>query len=97
MTHDWFSHMEEGHNAAGLMEVGCKTQLVNNVQTPLTPDDVQKLGCRPTDQVDRTFVLQSSAPGSIFQRRPYLSDARAEDIQQQQHGVVGRLATLRLR
>ncbi len=47
MTHDWFSHMEEGHNAAEMMEVGCKTELVNNVATPLTPDEVQKLGCRP--------------------------------------------------
>jgi len=36
MTHDWFSHMEEGHNAAEIMEVGCKTQLVNGVATPLT-------------------------------------------------------------
>ncbi len=62
MTHDWFSHMEEGHNAAEMMEVGCKTELVNNVATPLTPDEVQKLGCRPTDQVDKTYVLQSSSP-----------------------------------
>jgi hypothetical protein len=62
MTHDWFSHMEEGHNAAEIMEVGCKTQLVNGVATPLTPDDVQKLGCRPADQVDKAYVLQSSPP-----------------------------------
>ena len=62
MTHDWFSHMEEGHNATEIMEVGCKTQLVNGVATPLTPDDVQKLGCRPNDQVDKAYVLQSSPP-----------------------------------
>ncbi len=62
MTHDWFSHMEEGHNAAEMMEVGCKTELVNNVATPLTPDEVQKLGCRPTDQVDKTYVLAEFAP-----------------------------------
>ena len=38
MTHDWFSHMDDGHNAPGpTMEVGCKTKLVNNVPTPLTP------------------------------------------------------------
>ncbi len=62
MTHDWFSHMEDGHNAAAMMDVGCKTQLVNNVETPLSPEDAQKLGCRPTDQVDTTYVLQSSPP-----------------------------------
>src|ERR1043166_3016866 len=30
MTHDWFSHSEEGHNAADWMTMGCATQLVNN-------------------------------------------------------------------
>ena len=65
MTHDWFSHMEEGHNAPEMMEVGCATQLVNGVETPLTPDDVQKLGCRPADRVDKAFVLQDSAPDTF--------------------------------
>ncbi len=32
MTHDWFSHLEEGHNAAEYMKVGCETKLVNNVE-----------------------------------------------------------------
>ena len=37
MTHDWFSHMDDGHNAPGpMMDVGCKSKLVNNVPTPLT-------------------------------------------------------------
>jgi len=62
MTHDWFSHMEEGHNASEYMDVGCKTQLVNNVETPLTPEDIQKLGCRPGDRVDKTYVQQDSPP-----------------------------------
>jgi hypothetical protein len=62
MTHDWFSHMDEGHNAPGSMEVGCKSQKVNGVETPLTPEDVAKLGCRPGDQVDPPFVKETSAP-----------------------------------
>jgi len=62
MTHDWFSHMEEGHNAGEMMAVGCTTQKVNGVETQLTPEEVQKLGCRPADQVDKTYVLQDSAP-----------------------------------
>ncbi|HXW14690.1 MAG TPA: peroxidase family protein, partial [Terriglobia bacterium] len=66
MTHDWFSHMEEGHNApGGSMEVGCKNELVNNVETSLTPQEVQKLGCRPRDQVDKTYVLQDAPPGQF--------------------------------
>jgi hypothetical protein len=76
MTHDWFSHMEEGHNAAELMDVGCKTQLVNNAQMPLTPDDVQKLGCRPTDQVDKGYVLQNTPPDQFSSGgHPYLTRA----------------------
>src|SRR5271165_6820527 len=62
MTHDWFSHMDEGHNAPGDIQVGCKSELVNNVQTPLTPEEIQKLGCRPGDQVDKTYVLKDSPP-----------------------------------
>jgi len=65
MTHDWFSHMEEGHNATGDMAVGCKSELVNNVQTPLTPEEIQKLGCRPADQVDPAYVLNDSPPGQF--------------------------------
>ena len=30
MTHDWFSHLEEGHNQSELMAMGCSTQDVNN-------------------------------------------------------------------
>ena len=65
MTHDWFSHMEDGHNGPVYMDVGCKTKLVNNVEVPLTPDDIQKLGCRPADQVDKTLVDQDSAPNTF--------------------------------
>jgi hypothetical protein len=65
MTHDWFSHMEEGHNASVYMKVGCETQLVNNVETPLTPEDVQRLGCRPDDRVDRGYVAEDAEPAKF--------------------------------
>ncbi len=65
MTHDWFSHMEDGHNAPEYENVGCTTQLVNNVETPLTPEQVRQLGCRPEDRVDKSYVLQSSLPGKF--------------------------------
>jgi heme peroxidase len=65
MTHDWFSHMEDGHNGPQYFDVGCKTKLVNNVEVPLTPEDIQKLGCRPGDQVDKTLVDQDSAPNTF--------------------------------
>ena len=62
MTHDWFAHLDEGHNAPEYMNVGCATQLVNNVETPLTPDQIKQLGCRPGDRVDKTLVAQDSPP-----------------------------------
>ncbi len=65
MTHDWFSHLEEGHNQTEYMKVGCESQKVNNVETPLTPDDVQKLGCRPDDRMDKAYVAEDSEPGKF--------------------------------
>ncbi|MBB5058620.1 hypothetical protein HDF16_003334 [Granulicella aggregans] len=62
MTHDWFSHMEEGHNATEYMDVGCNTKLVNGKEVPLTSEEVAQYGCRPNDRVDRTFVQQDSMP-----------------------------------
>ena len=40
MTHDWFSHLQEGHNAPGLMAGRLRQR-----------DDGQ-LGCRPGDRID---------------------------------------------
>jgi hypothetical protein len=65
MTHDWFSHMEEGHNAPVYIDMGCTTQLVDGVPKPLTPADVQRLGCRPQDRVDKTLVANDSPPESF--------------------------------
>jgi hypothetical protein len=65
MTHDWFSHMEEGHNATVYIDMGCTTQLVNGVPKPLTPEEIQKLGCRPGDRVDKSLVANDSPPESF--------------------------------
>jgi hypothetical protein len=65
MTHDWFSHLEEGHNAPMYMKVGCETKLVNNIEVPLTPEDIQRLGCRPDDQIDKGYVAQDTPPGTF--------------------------------
>jgi hypothetical protein len=65
MTHDWFSHLEEGHNQAEYMKVGCATKLVNGVETPLTPDEVAQLGCRPDDMIDKGYVAEDGPPGTF--------------------------------
>ncbi|HEX4809402.1 MAG TPA: peroxidase family protein [Bryobacteraceae bacterium] len=76
MTHDWFSHLQEGHGAPEFMKVGCETQLVNNVPVPLTPEQIQKLGCRPDDRMDKSYFADQSAPGTFTKDgREYLSRA----------------------
>jgi len=76
MTHDWFSHMEEGHNAEGYESTGCVSERVNNVETPLTPERVKELGCRPEDRVDQTYTLLNSPPATFSaNNRTYLSRA----------------------
>ena len=65
MTHDWLSHMEEGHNSAQYMSVGCTSQKILGVETALTPAQVAELGCRPADAMDESYVADGSPPGSF--------------------------------
>ena len=58
MTHDWFSHLREGHNTDTKMPAGCISQRINNQEQPLTPEQSKALGCRPNDQVDKSYVSQ---------------------------------------
>ena len=62
MTHDWFSHLEEGHNQAEYMKVGCASQKVNGVEKPLTPEEIARLGCRPGDRMDKAYVADGTEP-----------------------------------
>jgi hypothetical protein len=62
MTHDWFSHLEEGHNSPDFMKVGCTSQKVNGVETPLSPADAARLGCRPGDEMDKSYLADTAPP-----------------------------------
>ncbi len=62
MTHDWFSHLEEGHNQPSWMEAGCQKQLVGNIEQPLSAADIARLGCRPGDRIDRAYVAEETEP-----------------------------------
>ena len=65
MTHDWFSHLEEGHNRPVMMPVGCMQRLAGNVEKPLTPEEIAKLGCRPDDRMDRALIAEESDPATF--------------------------------
>ena len=68
MTHDWFSHMEEGHNRTEMMPVGCAQKLVGNFEKPLTPEEIAKLGCRPDDRIDRAYIAEDKDPATFALR-----------------------------
>lgn len=64
MTHDWFSHLEEGHNAAEYMKTGCDSP------------DAQKMGCRADDRIDKSYVADSGEPGQFTHNgKEYLTRA----------------------
>jgi hypothetical protein len=65
MTHDWFSHLEEGRNAPGLMEMGCTTMRVANAEMPLASGERARLGCREGDRVDPGMVAEDTDPGEF--------------------------------
>ena len=52
MTHDWFSHLKNGHNREinghepDLMSVGC------------SEEDAATLGCRPDDRIDKAYLVE---------------------------------------
>ena len=76
MTHDWFSHLEEGHNAPQMIPTGCQSQKVNGVETALSAADAARLGCRPGDRIDATFVADTSDPSTFTHNgQEYLSRA----------------------
>lgn len=55
MTHDWFSHLNEGENdrQAPLMSSGCSDPAA------------RALGCRPGDKVEATLVADAAEPGAF--------------------------------
>jgi len=62
MTHDWFSHLDEGHNQSELIETGCKVQRAHHGDRRLTPEEIKRLGCRPEDRVDKSLIAADTPP-----------------------------------
>src|SRR5206468_564595 len=65
MTHDWFSHLDEGHNQRELIETGCKVQRSHNGDRRLTPEEIKRLGCRPEDRVDKGLIAADTPPATF--------------------------------
>ena len=67
MTHDWFSHLEEGSNQPELIPMGCQRQ--NRKKS-------RRLGCRPEDRIDKALVAEDGpAPSFVLGDKRRLSRA----------------------
>jgi hypothetical protein len=62
MTHDWFSHLDEGRNQPEVMAMGCATQLVNGADKALSKVEITDLGCRPGDRVGKALIAEDTRP-----------------------------------
>jgi len=76
MTHDWFSHVEETSDQPVWMTVGCTTRQIDNIEQPLTKEEIQQLGCRPDDRINVAPVADDTPPASFMHDgRSYLTRA----------------------
>jgi hypothetical protein len=74
MTHDWFTHMEEARNdRSRVIDMGCKSERVNNVEQPISPARAAALGCRPEDRMEAGLIADSAPAGTFrHQGQAYL-------------------------
>ena len=73
MTHDWFSHLDEGENRPELMAMGCETGRGERLGANRCPRlKSNQLGCRPGDRIDKAIIAE---------------DCGAEDLQTWQKRV----------
>jgi hypothetical protein len=69
MTHDWFSHLDDARNDQSRImgSLGCATQREGNVETPLTAEEIARLGCRPEDKMEAALIAQNGPPPTFTQ------------------------------
>ena len=76
MTHDWFSHLDEGRNAPETMLMGCTHARKDNVDMPLSVQDAHDLGCNPAMFEERALVARPQpAPEFWFRGKKHMARA----------------------
>ena len=87
MTHDWFSHLDEGHNAdTEYMSVGCSQR-----------GGPEAWAAAPATGSTRRWCAESASPASSRTNGKEYLERAPKTFAQQRDRVVGRLADLRLR
>ena len=76
MTHDWFSHLEEGQNQSAMMTMGCDHHEAANDKNGVGPAQPQPVGCRPEDRIDKSLIAEDiPAPTFRFGNHSYMRRA----------------------
>ncbi|NNE52103.1 MAG: oxygenase [Sulfitobacter sp.] len=63
MTHDWFSHLQEGRNNLDLkIPMGCETTGVGDAKRDLTSEEVKRLKCNPKAREYAALFAETDPP-----------------------------------
>ena len=73
MTHDWFSHLDDGHNARRTdMTLGCAIDS-RMASSAADAGATCRLGCRPGDRIDAALIADAPARDIHARRRDAIS------------------------
>ena len=76
MTHDWFSHLDEGQNQSAMMGMGCDNHQAANDQNSSSSTKTQPVGCRAADRVEKSLIAEDiPAPTFSFGNNSYMTRA----------------------
>jgi hypothetical protein len=75
ITHDWFSHLNEGQNQPAMMAMGCDNNAAND-RSRSASAQTQPVGCRPADRIDKSLIAHEfPAPTFKLDNNSYMTRA----------------------
>ena len=76
VTHDWFSHLDEGQNQSSMMAMGCDDHEAANDKIKMRPARTEPIGCRRADRIDKSLIAQDMpAPTFKLGKNSYMTRA----------------------
>jgi hypothetical protein len=81
ITHDWFSHLDEGKNQSAMMTMGCDNHHAAKDRSRSTAARNQPVGCRPADRIDKSLIAQDlPAPTFKLGNNSYMTRAHRTTV-----------------
>ena len=76
ITHDWFSHLDEGQNQPAMMTMGCDNHQPSNNESRSSAAHTQPVRCRPDDRIDKSLIAHDMpAPTFNLGKNSYMTRA----------------------